>query len=517
MIVLTGGTVAGRGPMAVAIHAGHIVWMGDPDQAWTLGGRVIDLSERLGSTLLAPAFVDAHAHILLTGRGLAGLTCHDVTSAAQLLARVAERRAAEPGRIITGQGWDDLTWPEGRPPTLAELDRAAGDTPVMLTRVEVHSALVNSAFVDRVPGLRAADGFQSDGYVRREAFHLASEGAAALFTPAQRAEHAGLAMDEALRHGIGSIHEMSAPHLGPWDDLALIRAEADRRGMRVPLYWGETATADLLAEARRVGLRGLAGDLNCDGALGSRTANVSHGYHDDHSHGFLYLDAAHLADHVIACTKAGLQAGFHCIGDGGVSASVESMRLAARALSPELVRRARHRLEHVEMINDADIATLADLGVVASMQPMFDAWWGGPGGLYDERLGADRPALDRIGSMHRAGVPLAFGSDAPVTPFSGWEVIRAAVHHWRPAERITIADAVHATTVAAHWAGGEPEAAAGLGRLRVGAPADLAIWLIDELDADAWPTLELNAMMPTCAATLIAGNPAYDERGLFAA
>lgn len=514
MIVLTGCTLAGIGPAALAINDGHIVWIGDPARVHGLGAPVLDLSERLGPTLVAPSFVDAHAHVLLTGRALAGVRCDDVTSAAGLLARVAEACADEPGGIVTGQGWDDLEWPEGRLPSLAELDRASGDVPVMLTRVEVHSALVNSAFIRRVPGLTEAAGFQSDGFIRRDAFHLAGEGASKLYTRSQRSAHAGLAMDEALRHGIGSIHEMSAPHLGPWDDLELIRAESDARGLRVPLYWGEEASPEVIERARAAGVRGLAGDLNCDGALGSRTARVSGGYDDEDTCGFVYMDTEQLAEHVIACTKAGLQAGFHCIGDVGVHESVRSMQIAADALSPELVRRARHRLEHVEMIDDEDIATMADLGVIASMQPMFDAWWGGPGGLYDERLGADRPALDRIGSMHRAGVPLAFGSDAPVTPFSGWEVIRAAVNHWREDERVTTADAVFATTAGAHAAANEPGVSAGLGTLRVGAPADLALWLVDELDG-AWPKLELNAMMPTCAATLVGGHPAFDDRGLF--
>lgn len=513
MIVLSGGTLAGIGPATLAIHAGRIVWIGDPGRALTLGAPVIDLADRLGTTLIAPAFVDAHAHILLTGRGLAGVRCDDVGSAAELLARVQDACRHQSGGVVTGQGWDDFHWPEGRPPTMAELDRAAGGVPVMLTRVEVHSALVNSAFVEWVPGLREAPGFQSDGYIRRDAFSLAGEAASAMFTASQRSEHAGRALDEALSHGIGTVHEMSAPHLGPWDDLHRIRAEAESRGMRVPLYWGEEASSEVIAAARDLGVRGLAGDLNCDGAIGSRTASISAGYHDHDTHGFMYLEPEALAEHVIACTRHGLQAGFHCIGDAGVSSSVESMRLAAEALSPELIRRAGHRLEHVEMIADAELATMADLGILASMQPMFDAWWGGPGGLYDERLGTDRPALDRIGAMHRAGVPLAFGSDAPVTPFSGWEVIRAAVHHWRPEERVDVATAVAAATVGGHRAAQEPEVAAGLGTLQVGAPADLAIWMCDDLDG-TWPELELNALLPTCAATLVNGRWAHDDRGI---
>ena len=85
-----------------------------------------------------------------------------------------------------------------------------------------------------------------------------------------------------------------------------------------------------------------------------------------------------------------MQAGFHCIGDDAVAAAVEGLRRAAAELGTEAVRRARHRLEHVELVAARDLPTLADLGVAASVQPAFDAAWGSPGELYEHRLGAER-------------------------------------------------------------------------------------------------------------------------------
>ena len=90
------------------------------------------------------------------------------------------------------------------------------------------------------------------------------------------------------------------------------------------------------------------------------------------------------------------------------------------------------------MISDADIATLAELGVVASMQPAFDAAWGKPGELYEQRLGPSRAhAMNRLGTLERSGVRLAFGTDSPVTPLAGWATVRAAVQHWQPSERLS--------------------------------------------------------------------------------
>ena len=241
-------------------------------------------------------------------------------------------------------------------------------------------------------------------------------------------------------------------------------------------YWGELATEPTIEWAQRAGVAGLAGDLCIDGAIGSRTASLREPYADAETCGARYLSEQQIADHVIACTRAGLQAGFHCIGDDAVAAAVSGLRRAAATLGVRRIRAARHRLEHVEMISDADIATLAELGVVASMQPAFDAAWGRPGELYEQRLGPNRAqAMNRLGTLERAGVPLAFGTDAPVTPLAGWATVRAAVQHWQPSERLSVASAFDAATRGAHWAAFADNA----GTIRVGAVASLAVWDVD--------------------------------------
>src|SRR6185436_5235860 len=117
------------------------------------------------------------------------------------------------------------------------------------------------------------------------------------------------------------------------------------------------------------------------------------------------------------CTEAGIQAGFHAIGDGALDAVTAGFREAAGLVGAEAIRRARHRIEHVEMVDASMIATLGDLGVVASVQPAFDRLWGGESGMYVERLGAERgQSLNPFAAMAAAGVVLAFGSDSPVTP-----------------------------------------------------------------------------------------------------
>jgi predicted amidohydrolase YtcJ len=412
--------------------------------------------------------------------------------------------------IIVGHGWDERSWPEPLPPTRAELDRAGGGVAVYLARVDVHSAVVSSALLDQLPRVTQAIGYRADGLLTREAHHLCRGSLDRLFTDQQRRSAARAGLRAAAAQGVAAVHELGGPHLGPMDDLTRAREVASELGMGVVTYWGELATEPTIEWAQRTGVAGLAGDLCIDGAIGSRTASLREPYADAETCGARYLSERQIADHVIACTQAGLQAGFHCIGDDAVAAAVSGLRRAAAIVGVPAIRAARHRLEHVEMISQADITTLAELGVVASMQPAFDAAWGNPGELYEQRLGPARAhAMNRWGTLHRSGVPLAFGTDSPVTPLAGWATVYAAARHWQPEERLSIAAAFDAATRGAHWAAFEDNA----GTITVGAVANLALW--DAADAELEMPLTLpgldEAPLPTCAATISAGQFVYQS------
>ena len=114
-------------------------------------------------------------------------------------------------------------------------------------------------------------------------------------------------------------------------------------------------------------------------------------------------------------------------------------------------------------------------GIVASVQPAFDAAWGGPDGMYAERLGAERAqAMNPFAALQKAGVPLAFGSDSPVTPLDPWGTVRAAAFHQSPEHRISVRAAFAAHTRGGWRALGARATATGV--LRVGEPATYAVW-----------------------------------------
>ena len=109
-----------------------------------------------------------------------------------------------------------------------------------------------------------------------------------------------------------------------------------------------------------------------------------------------YLDTEAITAHLAACTEAGVTAGFHVIGDAAVTAAVDAFDAVVAKYGAVAVARCGHRLEHVEMITGEQAAKLGSWGVIASMQPGFDALWGGESGMYAQRLGIDSTDLRHL-------------------------------------------------------------------------------------------------------------------------
>lgn len=523
---------------AILVADGTVAWLGADDTAAGMAARADEVVD-LDGALVAPAFVDAHVHVLETGLALDGVdlsAAAGVRSLADALAAVRRAVEARPssaaGAPLLGFGWDEHAWPEGRRPTAEELDAAAGGAPAYLARVDVHSALVTTAFAER-SGLPALAGWHGDGWVTGEAHHAARD-AARVMAPARRTALYRRALERAAAQGIAAVHEMSAPFIDTRAGLAELLATTADPHSGLPLvvgYRGEACvTADDAHEllAAIPGLTGIGGDLDVDGSLGSRTAALRAPYEDaPDTGGTLYLTAEQVANHVAAVTRAGVHGGFHVIGDRAMDEVLLGFQAAASVEGRAAVAAAGHRLEHAEMVDALTLAALVLLGVRISAQPAFDAAWGGSDGLYAARLGTRRAvALNPFADLAAAGIPLAFGSDAPVTPLDPWAGVRAAVQHTALDQRISGRAAFRAATRGGWRLAGLD--ATGAGELRVGAPAHLAVWRAEHLTVEpgqgrlsTWspearagtpllPDLSPDAPTPVCLRTVRAGVTIHD-------
>jgi predicted amidohydrolase YtcJ len=500
-LLLADVTIGDRPGRAVHVAGGRIAWTGAAADA-PLADRVFAGE----GALLTPAFVDAHVHATATGLALTGLDLHSSLSLADAVRAVADHAATGPGGIVLGTGWDETGWPEGRGLHRADLDAVVGDRPAYLARVDVHSATVSTALLDLVPGIADLPGYSADGQLRLDAHHAARRAAYGAVSPAQRRTAQRATLDAATALGIGSLHEMAGPEVSSAEDLAGLLELAAGPGPRVLGYWGELAERGGLGLVRELGLAGAGGDLFCDGAFGSHTAALSAPYTDrPDTSGALRFETSSLVHHVRACTEAGIQAGFHCIGDAAVNQVLDAVGAVVAELGVAAVRACRHRLEHLEMVDDAAIERLRAWGMVASVQPAFDAAWGGDAGMYVERLGPRAAACNPLGDLAEAGVVLAIGSDAPVTPLDPWGGVHAAVDHRTPGSGLRPFDAFDAATHGGWYAvRSEFEA----GPLAVGAPADLSLWATDQ----TLSAVLAERARPACRLLVVDGMPIGDPR-----
>lgn len=463
----------------MAVTGGVISWIGEDDlgRAEFPDAQIVDL----GGAFVAPAFVDAHVHVTALGLSIIGLDLSDVTSREQCLARLTAYAREHADEVIWGHGWDESRWPDRHPLTTADLDAAAPGRAVYLTRIDVHSAAASTALRQQVPGLAGATGFHPEQPLAAAAHHLLRAHARDALSAKGRATARRAALDTAASLGLVSVHECGGPEIGGLEDFRELLAT--EHGVQVTGYWGEAArdpdhARELIAST---GAAGLAGDLFVDGALGSRTAWLQEPYHDaPHTCGTRHLDTETVEAHLDSCTQAGITAGFHVIGDAAVAQVLEALeRVAARHGVPA-VARCGHRLEHLEMISAAQAEQLGRLGVIASVQPAFDALWGGPDGMYADRLGVDRGTqLNPLALLASQGVPLAFGSDAPVAPMDPWVTVRAAAHHRTASSSVSVRAAFGAATRGGWRAQGIHDGVTGT--LTPGAIASYAIWETGDL------------------------------------
>jgi len=511
---------------AIALLGNRVLALGSDAEMRALladDGCAIDL----GGRTVVPGFADSHLHFLSYGLALRQIDLAAVPSLEEALGRVAARAAETPaGQWLRGRGWDHSLWKGGAFPSRYDLDRVAPDHPVWLTRKCGHVDWANSRALELM-GFTAATPDPPGGVIERdpqtgEPTGILKETASDLMRgllaeptaeDAQQAIKAATA--HAHRQGITNVHTMEGP-------VAFRAFQRLRAGGELKVRVLMQIPDENLDAAIQAGLQSGFGDERlriggvkafADGALGARTAHMLEPFAGEpDNYGIAVNDAAHLREIVAKAARAGLAAFVHAIGDRANRHVLDAFEASREAgFGPNL----RHRIEHVQILDPADLPRLAGLGVVASMQPMHatqdmllaDALWGKRcAGAY-----AWRSLLD-------SGAVLAFGSDAPVEKMDALEGIHAAVTRrradgspgpagWYPEQRLTVAEAVYAYTMGPAYASGEE---ALKGSLAPGKLADLAV-----LSQNIFAIEPMEILATEVVATFFDGELVYAKEGAF--
>ena len=457
--------------------------------------RAVDLP----GTTIVPGFVDAHVHLTGTGTHHRHPELSEVPDAAGLLERLTGIAAAGEGPLLV-HGWDETRWSDPTLPTIDQLDRVT-DRPLAAARADGHITIVNRIALDAAGLLRdEADGVDRDvdgrptGRVTREAnirlrvwfeSHLDDREIEQL-----QLEAASLA----VARGVTSVHEMSLPELRGTRDLQILLGHRRRLPVDVVPYVATTDVATVID----LGLGTIGGDLWVDGSVGARTAWLAEPYEDGSGSGAGYRQDDELAAFFHEAHVAGLQVAVHAIGDAAIDQVISVWERVYTALDSRArrhFRARRHRIEHFELVDGSLIERAAALGLAASVQPSFDAEWGGPGGLYERGLGLERaPRMNPFRSLLNRGLELGAGSDTPVTTIDPLRGVAAFEHHHNPAERLTREQAIRAFTIGsarlAHQEGKK-------GSLEPGSHADFAAY-----DTDPFTAQTLDGIAPVLTVSL---------------
>ncbi|NNJ10031.1 amidohydrolase [Chloroflexales bacterium ZM16-3] len=507
---------------AVAIRDGRIVAVGSEGHVRAVtasSGRSEGIN--LQGRAVVPGLTDAHVHITFQGLASQEVRLGGASSIAEAVGRVADRaRGLLPGAWLHGGGWNHAAW-GGQWPSRNDLDAVCPATPVILSRKDGHSLWVNSAALAEA-GITAATPDPSGGQIQRDRdgeptgilLEAAMELVRVVEPPQSQEERQAamrLAMREALSYGITSIHIPCG--IGPNDGRETLSDLQDLRGRgELSLRCLSSISVGDLDAAIALGVKSGLGDawlrvgglkIFADGSLGSESAEMLSHYEGRRHLGIATIERELLEETVARANARGISVMLHAIGDAANRKVLDAIELARGDGEPPVLAMP-NRIEHCQVLHPKDIGRLAELGVIASMQPIHCT---SDMETADELWGTRCAHAYAWRELRDSGATLAFGSDAPVETMNPWPGVHAAVTRqrpggspeggWHPAQRLTVAEALEAYCVGPAIASGEGHMK---GRLAEGMLADMAVLTGDPFRSAPG---ELHAI--TAAMTLIEG------------
>lgn len=490
--------------LAVEIERERIVRIAPPTEAFFLKEAMTFPSP----ALLIPAFHDSHTHLLSGGLSLDWVSLGGVRDAEEAAARLESAVHKSDGRWLDACDFD---------PALLSLDRRALDEivpniPVFIRSHDLHSALVNSKTLalagigedvaDPSGGCfeRGADG-KLNGLVRERACDFILR-----FRPPLGKEQAQKALlnaqSLAFSHGITAV---SVSVRADWIPFYFDFMRSSESKIRLNL-WKVASDLDYGRERfeplegtkfRHATFKGFV-----DGALGSQSAALWEPYtNNPNNRGILTVEEGTLTRFVQAAASEGYQIALHAIGDRACTVALNAYQKAQGI-------NQRMRLEHAQILRREDIHRLADLGVIASMQPIHataDMRW------VEQRIGASRAHLSYAWrSIRDAGAHLCFGSDWPVETMNPLEGLHAAVTRqdangnppggWIAEQCLPMEQALeaytHGAAYAARW---EHE----LGTISQGKLADLTVLSCNPFRCEPRELLQASVLMTVCGGAIV--------------
>ncbi|MGP0074558.1 MAG: amidohydrolase [Bryobacteraceae bacterium] len=496
--------------------------------------QVIDL----GGRFVMPGFNDAHMHMADAGLKRLTVDLTGVKTLDELRERVRVRvQKAGPTDWIVGGGWDETLWPVKVTPSRWDLDEVSSGHPVLLVRIDLHSAVANTRAL-QLANVTLASRDPEGGHIDRnengEPTGILRETAIEAVTRVipkpsreKRREAIETALADLAEHGVTSAQDCStvSESCSNWEDFQIYEGleKEGKLTARITEWLPLNQTVEE-SDGRRAShpqsdlmlhtgmLKGF-----LDGSLGSHTAALLEPYADDPKNsGLPHYEAAKLNEMAKERILAGFQLGFHAIGDEAVQMALDAFAEAEKAARAQRVKAPnggddfRLRIEHAQATTPTQIARFKELKVIASVQPshlLTDMRW------VQDRLGPQRAANSYTwAAFLNKGVTLAFGTDYPVEPVTPFRGLYAAVtrksedgkQEFFPAQKITMDQAIAAYTTGSAFAEFEEKEK---GKLVPGMLADFVV-----LDRDVTAVAAEKILGTKVLRTVVGGKTVYQAK-----
>ena len=535
LVILNGRVFAGAGQAtaeALAVRGGEILRVGTNREIKRLARPGTQTLDAHGGTVL-PGFIDAHLHFVSGGLGMDRVNLLDAETLEAIQKKIRDFAGANPDRPwVLGRGWYYSPFPGGLP-TRQQLDALVPDRPAYMTCYDGHTGWANSAAL-RLAGITAKTPNPQDGVVVKDArtgepTGVLKESAMGLMSKVvpqpsreDRLRAIRNAVAEANRLGITSIHEAgtNADALEQFEDVR------KSGGLSLRVYAALSVT-DAMTEADADAFDALrkayaanpllkvgAVKIMADGVIEAHTAAMLAPYSNNPTTGHANYTPAELQRVVTMMDRRGWQVMTHAIGDGAVRMTLDAYEQAARA-NPAPARGRRHRVEHAETIDPADIPRFGAQNTIVSYMPFHANPSPAQLDVWTANIGPERSARGWISrTLQQSGARQVFGSDWPVVSLDPRLEIGMAVTRrtpeglppdgWLPDQKISLANAIEAITSAGAYASFEEDKK---GRLVAGMLADIVV-----LSADVFKQPEARFLDAVVDITVFNGKVVY-ERG----
>ncbi len=469
---------------------GRIVYLGDvlPPEFGN-GTPVVEL----GTQALIPAFGDGHLHF--SNWALIAAAYFDVREAKdipeiQALIRDYLEKNKSP-KLVIAFGVSKHSVKEKRLITKVELDQACPDIPLIIACYDGHSAVFNSAMLEKFPEhvLNLPGFYQEEGHLFNEAYYEGLDFSTSLVPPLDLVNSILKGYDLLADYGVGTIHATEGIGFPNDLDITLVSLIAKARGMKnkfqTRLFF-QTMDIDKTLKRNLPRIGGCFATA-LDGCFGACDAALHEPYsHDPGNQGILYHQEEEVFEFTKNANRAGLQIEMHAIGDAAVTRAVDAIEAALKDFPRE---DHRHTIIHACLIQPDDLQRIAELGIGITLQPGFLISPLEPVEYLEEILGDRIYSSSPLRSILDAGIHLSGGSDAPVThpdPIEG--MYGACNHPYDPEQSLSILEALRMYTYEVAWTSFDEKER---GTLEEGKFADLVILNQDPLVLDPEDLLSL--------------------------